>query len=90
MKEIDFDAFSPEITCDEHCYACTVGKGSSCHGALIGRGAGAKSPLRPLPMKSSEKSSAPCSCDVGQQERPGRSMRVLMPPSLHAESGAGA
>ena len=33
--EIDFDRFSPEITCDEHCYACTVNRGSSCHGALI-------------------------------------------------------
>ncbi|MEW6571859.1 MAG: arsenosugar biosynthesis radical SAM (seleno)protein ArsS [Nitrospirota bacterium] len=33
--EIDFDNFSPEITCGEHCYACTVNQGSSCHGALI-------------------------------------------------------
>jgi len=35
LWEIDFDDFNPEITCDEHCYACTVGMGSSCHGALI-------------------------------------------------------
>lgn len=33
--EIDFNSFNPEITCDEHCYACTVNRGSSCHGALI-------------------------------------------------------
>ncbi|MEW5744583.1 MAG: arsenosugar biosynthesis radical SAM (seleno)protein ArsS [Nitrospirota bacterium] len=33
--EIDFDDFEPEITCGEHCYACTVTRGSSCHGALI-------------------------------------------------------
>jgi arsenite methyltransferase len=33
--EIDFNDFDPEITCGEHCYACTVDKGSSCHGALI-------------------------------------------------------
>lgn len=33
--EIDFNDFSPEITCGEHCYACTVNQGSSCHGALI-------------------------------------------------------
>jgi radical SAM/Cys-rich protein len=35
LWEIDFEDFSPEITCDEHCYACTVGRGSSCHGVLI-------------------------------------------------------
>ncbi len=33
--EIDFDDFSPEITCDVHCYACTVNSGSSCRGVLI-------------------------------------------------------
>lgn len=33
--EIDFDRFSPKITCDEHCYACTVNRGSSCHGVLL-------------------------------------------------------
>ena len=33
--EIDFENFNPEITCGEHCYACTVNRGSSCHGALI-------------------------------------------------------
>ncbi|MEW6115938.1 MAG: arsenosugar biosynthesis radical SAM (seleno)protein ArsS [Nitrospirota bacterium] len=33
--EIDFSDFAPEITCDEHCYACTANKGSGCHGALI-------------------------------------------------------
>ena len=33
--EIDFEDFTPEITCEEHCYACTVNEGSSCHGALI-------------------------------------------------------
>lgn len=32
---VDFNAFSPEITCDEHCYACTVSRGSSCGGALV-------------------------------------------------------
>jgi radical SAM/Cys-rich protein len=36
LWEIDFEDFDPEITCDDHCYACTVGRGSSCHGALIG------------------------------------------------------
>ncbi len=35
LWEIDFEDFNPEITCDEHCYACTVGSGSSCHGVLI-------------------------------------------------------
>jgi hypothetical protein len=24
--EIDFSDFAPEITCDEHCYACTVNR----------------------------------------------------------------
>ncbi len=33
--EIDFGDFTPEITCAEHCYACTVGRGSSCRGALL-------------------------------------------------------
>lgn len=33
--EVDFDAFSPEITCGDHCYACTVRRGSSCHGILV-------------------------------------------------------
>ncbi len=33
--EIDLDDFSPEITILEHCYACTVGRGSSCQGELI-------------------------------------------------------
>lgn len=33
--EIDFNNFTPEITCAEHCYACTANAGSSCHGALI-------------------------------------------------------
>ncbi|MCX8030126.1 MAG: arsenosugar biosynthesis radical SAM protein ArsS [Thermodesulfovibrionales bacterium] len=33
--EIDFDDFYPEITCAEHCYACTASAGSSCQGALI-------------------------------------------------------
>ena len=33
--EIDFDNFNPRITCDAHCYACTVNMGSSCHGSLI-------------------------------------------------------
>lgn len=33
--DIDFSDFNPEITCAEHCYACTVNRGSSCHGALI-------------------------------------------------------
>jgi len=33
--EIDFCDFLPEITCAEHCYACTVNRGSSCQGALM-------------------------------------------------------
>lgn len=33
--EVDFNNFNPEITCGEHCYACTVNRGSSCHGVLI-------------------------------------------------------
>jgi arsenite methyltransferase len=33
--EIDFEEFNPVISCGEHCYACTVNKGSSCHGVLI-------------------------------------------------------
>lgn len=33
--EVDFDKFNPKISCDAHCYACTVNMGSSCHGALI-------------------------------------------------------
>jgi len=33
--EVDLSRFTPEITFDEHCYACTAGHGSSCHGALI-------------------------------------------------------
>ncbi len=33
--EIDFEDFSPEVSCDMHCYACTVNSGSSCRGALI-------------------------------------------------------
>ena len=35
LWEIDFEDFNPEITCDEHCYACTVGRGSSCQGVLL-------------------------------------------------------
>ena len=33
--EIDFDNFSPAISFDSHCYACTVNSGSSCHGEVI-------------------------------------------------------
>lgn len=33
--EIDFDNFTPLITTGEHCYACTVGRGSSCQGELV-------------------------------------------------------
>lgn len=33
--EIDFSDFTPEITCEEHCYACTVNRGSSCQGTLM-------------------------------------------------------
>lgn len=33
--KIDFDRFQPEIALGEHCYACTVNQGSSCHGVLI-------------------------------------------------------
>lgn len=33
--EIDFENFLPEIVIDDHCYACTVGRGSSCSGELI-------------------------------------------------------
>jgi len=32
---IDFDTFKPEISFDEHCYACTVNSGSSCSGEVI-------------------------------------------------------
>jgi len=32
---IDFSCFTPEITFDRHCLACTAGSGSSCHGRLI-------------------------------------------------------
>ena len=38
--EIDLDQFHPEIACAEYCYACTVGSGSSCHGALVKSDAG--------------------------------------------------
>ena len=33
--DIDFDNFNPEILFADHCYACTVNQGSSCHGTLI-------------------------------------------------------
>ncbi|RME65795.1 MAG: DUF3641 domain-containing protein, partial [Nitrospirae bacterium] len=33
--EVDLEEFHPEITTGEHCYACTVGLGSSCQGQLI-------------------------------------------------------
>jgi radical SAM/Cys-rich protein len=33
--KIDFDRFQPEISLGEHCYACTVNQGSSCHGVLL-------------------------------------------------------
>ncbi len=33
--DIDFDTFKPEISFDEHCYACTVNSGSSCTGEVI-------------------------------------------------------
>jgi radical SAM/Cys-rich protein len=33
--EIDFDKFNPDIIFTNYCYACTVNRGSSCHGALI-------------------------------------------------------
>jgi radical SAM/Cys-rich protein len=35
LWDIDFSDFSPDITFGEHCFACTAGSGSSCHGALI-------------------------------------------------------
>lgn len=33
--EINFNNFNPEISCGEHCYACTAARGSSCQGALL-------------------------------------------------------
>lgn len=33
--DVDFSNFYPSIHCDEHCYACTVNQGSSCHGILV-------------------------------------------------------
>lgn len=36
--EIDFESFYPEVTCDVHCYSCTVNRGSSCHGVLTENG----------------------------------------------------
>ena len=33
--DIDFTNFSPVISFDSHCYACTVNSGSSCHGEVI-------------------------------------------------------
>ncbi len=33
--EADLPNFTPEITFGEHCYACTAGSGSSCHGTLV-------------------------------------------------------
>ncbi len=33
--DIDFDNFEPEISFDDHCYACTVNSGSSCTGEVI-------------------------------------------------------
>ncbi len=33
--DIDFENFSPAITFDSHCYACTVNSGSSCHGEVV-------------------------------------------------------
>lgn len=33
--EIDFENFNSEISCGEHCYACTAARGSSCSGSLI-------------------------------------------------------
>lgn len=33
--EIDLPNFNQEITFGQHCYACTVNMGSSCHGVLI-------------------------------------------------------
>jgi len=35
--DIDFSNFTPRITCEEHCYACTVNRGSSCQGALMNK-----------------------------------------------------
>jgi arsenite methyltransferase len=33
--EINFDDFNPIVSCGEHCFACTVRRGSSCYGTLI-------------------------------------------------------
>lgn len=33
--DIDFNNFSPQISFDSHCYACTVNSGSSCHGEVV-------------------------------------------------------
>lgn len=33
--DINFNNFRPTISCDNHCYACTANRGSSCHGVLI-------------------------------------------------------
>jgi arsenite methyltransferase len=41
--EIDFDEFAPEIAFADHCYACTVNNGSSCHGVLL-----AEKPIKEL------------------------------------------
>jgi radical SAM/Cys-rich protein len=37
IRDFDLDALaSRPIRCDDHCYACTAGGGSSCRGALVG------------------------------------------------------
>ena len=33
--DMDFENFNPGISFDDHCYACTVNRGSSCSGELI-------------------------------------------------------
>jgi radical SAM/Cys-rich protein len=42
LWEFDLDAFRPEVSFAPHCYACTVGLGSSCHGALVENAGGAE------------------------------------------------
>lgn len=49
--EIDFNTFKPEISLGEHCYACTVNMGSSCHGVTLKKDAAKPSGITDIVKK---------------------------------------
>ena len=53
--EIDFNNFNTDISFFEHCYACTVNRGSGCYGAIVNDERSSETSEKPFNIKSQMK-----------------------------------